>query len=403
MTAACPVIDAQSGLIRGVLQAVDCQTRRFAQSGYDTLADPASPFQAWLTAFLVIYIALLGYRLLFGVGRARLSDLPMSALAIGAVLALTANWSLFQTLVFDLASRAPIEIAGLATAPLHTRGSGLAANPVGALQFAYDELTASATALNAAASPLQPGVSPGPSAGGDAAAAQALWRASQALFLSTAGLFSAAIVAVGVLTAVGPVFVVLMLLRATRGLFTGWLRALAVAALAPMAGWMATILMLAVIAPNLTALADQRASGRLDVETAMTAASVVFVFALVQVALLGAGTLIALGLRLPAMGRRGGDFSVPSTQPTAPAAPAVSRAEALARDLRRPEMAATPGFATAAPSFDWSPYRDGATPDLRFGSDRGVAFGRGEGEQTAPPYRRLAVGSRDVPRGGGRS
>src|SRR5476649_2063386 len=55
---ACPAVDAQSGLIRGVLQAVDCQTRRFAQSGYDTLADPASPFQAWLTAFLVIYIAL---------------------------------------------------------------------------------------------------------------------------------------------------------------------------------------------------------------------------------------------------------------------------------------------------------------------------------------------------------
>src|ERR1022692_4714270 len=131
---ACPAIDAQSGVIRGVLYAVDCQTRRFTQSGYDTLADPASPFQGWLTALLVIYIAVLGYRMLFGVGRTRLSDLLVAGLMIGAVLALTANWSLFQTLVFDVASRAPIEVVRLTTAPLHGQGSSLAANPVGALQ-----------------------------------------------------------------------------------------------------------------------------------------------------------------------------------------------------------------------------------------------------------------------------
>ena len=48
----------------------------------------------------------IGYRLLFGEG-ARLTDAPMIALKIGAVLALVTNWSLFQTLVFDLAERAP--------------------------------------------------------------------------------------------------------------------------------------------------------------------------------------------------------------------------------------------------------------------------------------------------------
>ena len=286
-------------MIRGALLAVDCHTRRFAQSGYETLADPSSPFQGWLTVFLVIYVAILGYRLLFGVGRARLSDLPMSALMIGVVLALVSNWPTFQTLVFDLASRAPIELVRLTTAPLR-HGSALAANPVSALQFAYDELTHAAALLGNV-----PAAAPGqPTDSGNMVASAALWRASQALFLSTAGLFSAAIVAVGVLTAVGPLFIALSLLEATRGLFVGWLRALLVAALSPMAGWMAVDLMLVVIAPSLRALAEERAAGRLDVDTAMTAASLVLVFAVVQVVLLGAGALIALGLRMPASARR---------------------------------------------------------------------------------------------------
>lgn len=402
MTAACPVIDAQSGVIRGVLFAVDCHTRRFAQSGYDTLADPASPFQGWLTALLVIYVAVLGYRMLFGVGRARISDLPMTALLIGAVLALTANWSLFQILVFDLASRAPIEIARLTTAPLHAQGSSLAANPVGALQFAYDELTRAAALLGNTAAPAGgPGIAAPPGAstdGGNAVAAAALWRASQALFLSTAGLFCAAIVAVGALTAVGPIFIALSLLRATRGLFVGWLRALLVAALAPMAGWMATSLMLAVIEPNLLALADQRASGRLDVDTAMTTASVVLVFATVQVALLAAGALIALGLRLPATGRSRPEAGTPAAghAEVAGAVQAISRPEALARTLRRSEATGAARGRAAAASLGAGDFGDRSAPAAALALGRGSDGAAGSWERYAPPPRRPAIVSRDA-------
>ena len=71
MSVACPAIDQQSGLIRGVIDAVDCHTRGFAEVGYDQLTAPSSPFQAWLTALLVIYVAVLGYQMLFAAGGAR--------------------------------------------------------------------------------------------------------------------------------------------------------------------------------------------------------------------------------------------------------------------------------------------------------------------------------------------
>ena len=125
--ASCPARD--TGAIRGVLNAVDCYARHFAQSGYERLTASQSPFQLWLTTLLVIYVAVLGYRMLFGAGGQRASELPLTGLKIGAVLALTANWATFQTLVFDLASRAPIEIARLATAPSGGLGAGLVGAP----------------------------------------------------------------------------------------------------------------------------------------------------------------------------------------------------------------------------------------------------------------------------------
>lgn len=329
--AACPTITADDGVIRGVLQAVDCQTHRFARSGYEALAAPDSPFQAWLTALLIIYVAVLGYRLLFGTASTRLSDFPLMALKIGAVLALTANWSVFQTLVFDLASRAPIEIAQRATPDMNA--GILAQGPLNGLQAAYDQMTLAAVEFGRMAGPGANAY-----AGGLAGAAQALGQASQALLLTTAGLFAVAIAAVGVLTAVGPVFVALFLFPATRGLFVGWLRALLVAALAPMAGWMAASLMLVVIQPNLVELSRQRLAGQLDVDTAMLTASVVFVFAVVQVGLFAAGALIAVSFRLPA--RRAETQAMTPTRSTGTEAPEISRAANLAQFLRRSEAGA---------------------------------------------------------------
>ena len=88
------------GIVRGVLATVQCQTRAYAEGGYMALTTGSSVFQTALTALLTIYIALVGYRLLFAQGEARISDAPLIALKIGVILALVTSWATFQTMVF---------------------------------------------------------------------------------------------------------------------------------------------------------------------------------------------------------------------------------------------------------------------------------------------------------------
>lgn len=335
MTTACSSMVGE-GVIRGVLGAVDCQTRGFAEAGYSSLTAASSGFQVALTALLTIYVALVGYRMLFAAGGARLSDAPGIALRIGAILALVTSWATFQTLVFDVAARAPMEIAGVVAAPLQDGGgSVLASDPIGGLQTAYDQLTQGAAAFGKMAGPVGHAY-----ASPAAAAAEALSTASGVLFMSSAGVISAATLAIGILTAVGPIFIALFLIPATRGLFVGWVRALAAAAFVTLMGWLVIVLMLSVLEPWLVALAQQRRDLTLDPQTAMSASALVLVFGAGQAALIIGACVMAVGFRLraraPAESRRNeGATATPATPPEA-----ASRAQRLAFDLQRDQVVA---------------------------------------------------------------
>lgn len=327
---------SDDGIIRGVLATVQCQTQAYAQSGYLALTSGNSVFQAALTALLTIYVALIGYRMLFAHGATRLADAPGIALKVGLILALVTSWSTFQTLVFDVASRAPVEIAALVSAPMQEANAGLAASPVDGLQAAYTEFSETAAAYGKLAGPNAKGYS-----SPQAAAAEATAAASATLFVVSAGVISAATLSIGVLTAVGPIFIVLALIPATRGLFVGWLRALAASALTPLVAWLLIVLMLSVLDPWVAILAEQRIGLRLQSQTAMSAAALVFVFAAGQLALVIGACVMALGFRLPVgrTDRAGRDAATATARATAvgslAGAPPPSRAERLAFDLQR--------------------------------------------------------------------
>jgi hypothetical protein len=72
--------------------------------GPDAGARAASSRRA-LTALLTIYVAFIGYRMLFAQGDTRLADAPAIGLKIGVILALVTSWSTFQTIVFNVADR----------------------------------------------------------------------------------------------------------------------------------------------------------------------------------------------------------------------------------------------------------------------------------------------------------
>ncbi len=298
MSGSC-AISTDMGAIRDVLATVDCNTRDFARLGYDALT-VQSQFQNILTAMLVIYVALTGYRMLFASGGARLSDGPGIALKIGTILVLVTNWNAFQTLVFDVASKAPLEIAGLITAPFH---GALATHPVAGAQAAYDLLSTAAQTLGKT-SPTTAQTY----ASQSTAAADALAIASGTLFMASAGLIAVATIAIGVLTAIGPIFIALFLFLETRGLFVGWVRALAASNFALLSGWVLIVLMLSALQPWLIELAQQQDAGKVEVQTAITTAAIVFVFTAAEFGLVLAGIIVARGFDLRA-DRRGADSS----------------------------------------------------------------------------------------------
>jgi type IV secretion system protein VirB6 len=339
MSQACAAM-VDDGVIRGVLATVECQTRVYAESGYQALTQGSPVFQGVLTAVLTIYVALIGYRMLFAQGAARLSDAPGIAIKIGVILMMVTSWSAFQTLVFDVADRAPTEIAAIVSAPLTEGGAALASRPVDGLQAAYDEFSETGAAYGKLAGPNAKGYS-----SPQAAAAEASAGAAGLLFLSSAGVISAATLAIGVLTAIGPVFIVLALIPATRGLFVGWVRAMTAAALTPLVAWLLIVLMLSVIEPWIATLSAQRAAVRLDPQTAMSAAALVFVFAAGQAALVMGAWIMALSFRLPSLTRDRDTRRTEGSQATAnaqvSAAAMPSRAERLAMDLQRDQAQST--------------------------------------------------------------
>ena len=385
MNACAALID--DGIIRGVLATVQCQTQAYAQSGYLALTTGNSVFQGALTALLTIYVALIGYRMLFAHGATRLADAPGIALKVGLSLALVTSWATFQTLVFDVANRAPVEIASLVSAPTREAGSaGLAASPIDGLQATYDEFSETATAYGKLAGPNAKGYS-----SPQAAAAEATAAASATLFVAGAGVISAATLSIGVLTAVGPIFIVLALIPATRGLFVGWLRALAASALIPLVAWLLIVLMLSVLEPWVATLAEQRVNLRLAPQTAMSAAALVFVFAAGQLALVVGACVMALGFRLPTPGTSravGGQTSAAVRAASGSPLPAVappSRAERLAFDLQRDQSQAAARSRSASAAAAAAASRSG---------DRQPAIPGGESSRLGDAYRRPAFTAR---------
>jgi type IV secretion system protein VirB6 len=377
MNACAAMVD--DGLIRGVLATVDCQTRVYAQSGYVALTSGSSVFQTALTALLTIYVALIGYRMLFAQGGTRLSDAPGIALKVGLILALVTSWSTFQTLVFNVADRAPVEIAALVSAPMaEANNAGLAASPVDGLQASYDEFSQTAAAYGKLAGPDAKGYS-----SPQAAAAEATAAASGALFVVSAGVISAATLSVGVLTAVGPLFIVLALIPATRGLFVGWLRALAASALTPLVAWLLIVLMLSVLDPWIATLTEQRVAVRLEPQTAMSAAALVFVFAAGQAALILGACVMALGFRLPTAradrAGRGAEASRGAQASAAAMTALPSRAERLALDLQRDQSQAAArsrSASTAAAATSAAASRQGSSVTIVETQHLGDAYRR---------------------------
>jgi type IV secretion system protein VirB6 len=121
--------------------------------------------------------------------------------------------------------------------------------------------------------------------------------------LSSLGVLLAAKIVLGLLLAVGPIFIALLLFDSTRGVFEGWLRASIAFAFAPLAATLLLGVALVMLEPSLLQMEELQKQHIYTLGPAFSVMTLILVFAGVSAGALIAGGMIATGFRLPSLRR----------------------------------------------------------------------------------------------------
>lgn len=289
------------------LRGVDCAASTMAQDAFARLFGSGGALVPALTILLTLYIAFFAFALITGRSRIGISTLTPRMVTLGLVLTFATSWIAYQGVVWNLATGAPDQIAAIL---MGTSGS--------ATQVFGDKIDVVFSALIEA------------TGGASSAGAQSvfspsglLWLGGTLLLLGTVGVLVTAKIALAVLLALGPIFVVLALFAGTRGLCTGWLKGVVLLAIAPLFAVLSGTMMLELAVPVLSALVA--VPGQIDPRAAMG----FFMIGAVHIALMIlvmkiAGTMVAgwtvFGLAAASSAERGENASPPARSVPSPAA-----------------------------------------------------------------------------------
>lgn len=289
MSATCEQLtEAASAGVAPALRAVDCVSNEMAASAFARLFGVDSTMGLVLTILFTLYIAFFAFSLLTGRSSLSISSLTPRMMTVGVVLTLATSWVAFNTLVWNLALGGPDWIA---SALMGTRGSAtqIFGDRIDIIFGAITQVAENAGAGGKAAGDA--------AAGGGAAAGlfspdSVMWLGALLLLLGTVGILLTARIALGVLLALGPVFIVLSLFSGTRGLTAGWLRGVALTALTPLFVVLGGGITIELLVPIIRALSsnlneiDGRAAMALFLVASVHCALMVMVFKVI-------GTMVA--------------------------------------------------------------------------------------------------------------
>ena len=320
--------------VADALGKVDCLASDATAVSFGRLFGAHGSFQTALTIILTLYVALLAFNLLTGRSALKVSVLTPRMMTLGLVLTFATSWIAYQSVVWNLATGAPDEIASVLVG---TKGS---ATTIFAqhLDGVFTALTDAATSATPTAAPAA-GV-PAVAVPTLASPANILSIAGLILLLGTVGVLVVCRLALAALLIIGPVFIVLALFDGTRGLFEGWLKSVAMFALVPLL----TVVMgsgaLVAIAPMVAGLGEGGAPIELRSAVSILVASIIYV-ALMLVVFKVAGTLTK-GWRLGrsqalAASQAAGAFPAHHERAPVPQSPAL--AAAIASDRVRSTVA----------------------------------------------------------------
>jgi type IV secretion system protein VirB6 len=249
--------------VADALQKVDCLANDATAVSFGRLFGAHGSFQTALTIILTIYIALLAFNLLTGRSALKVSVLTPRMMTLGLVLTFATSWIAYQSVVWNLATGAPDEIASVLVG---TDGS--------ATNIFAQRLDGMFTAITDAVSNINPSVAA--SQAGLASPANILSLGALLLLLGTVGVLVVCRLALAALLIIGPVFIVLALFEGTRGLFEGWLKSVAMFALVPLL----TVVMgsgaLVAISPMVDGLAQAGTEIPLKTAVSILVASIIY-------------------------------------------------------------------------------------------------------------------------------
>lgn len=310
--AKCAAINATAGSAETMVNTVDCYMQSTVQAGYANLLGPGSVFGYALTIALTVYVAIVGYRLIFGRSTLSMGEMAPRMLLIGAVLALTSNWATYQMLVYDVLTDGPQEIVS-AINPSSSQGSSvnqrvdMLSGRMVDLADAWTEFDAQPqnAAPDAAVMAEQKGeadILP-PTVTGitaiiapkDSLGPNMLMLSALLLVLASAGVLVVAKIILGLLLLLGPLFAVLGLFAGTRGLTLGWARAAVLMALVPVMAIITAAGSTAVIEPMLAEMYVSANQGIFSLRAALTILVIVLITVAVAVQLFRIGRTIVSG------------------------------------------------------------------------------------------------------------
>ena len=346
MASACDQLtEVASAGVGPALRAVDCIAGETTAAAFGRLFGAGGAMGPVLTILLTLYIAFFAISLLTGRSTLGISALTPRMLTLGLVLTFATSWIAYQGVMWNLAVGGPDWIASVLTG-----ATGSATQIFGdRIDLVFGAIAESASGGQAAA---------GQQAAGAAAATGAaqglftpesvMWMGGLLLMLGTVGVLLTARIALAVLMALGPIFVVMALFNGTRGLTAGWLRGVVLTAVTPLFVVLGGGITLELLVPIVRSLSsnlvdiDGRAAMALFLVAAVHCALMVMVFKV-------AGTMVS-GWTVFGMGKSDKDSAVASAAGQAavlaPAygAPAAAT-EAAASSSRRAALTA----AIAAP------------------------------------------------------
>lgn len=282
---ACTSVTTGNRFLAEAMAHIDCQAQTIGAYGYGALSDPGSGVAIALTGLLTIFIAIFGYRLMLG-EEMRARGLVSDMLRVGIVLTLATSWPAWRTLGYDVAMKAPGELAGAIAGASRLPAS--ANDMVSRLQAADDAIV------------ILTVYGTGRTTGGIARSETIGDRLEGAAVIDREGLadgrmaylagvlapFALVRLGAGFLLALAPLMAGLLLFAGTRDLFFGWLRGLGALALGSAALSILHSVQLAILEPWLRDALALR-SAQILIPSAPTELSVItLAFMIVSFALL---------------------------------------------------------------------------------------------------------------------